>query len=344
MKKRIQHGVLLLGIIAGLAAIILYATQRGSFNWRLTPVVQGGKLNVRLLRKTITHEFERGEDPQTTYEYLKRFFSTYDISIQHQSAHVFGEVLFEQMGTAGIRVCDSDFAFGCFHSLFGKAIAALGIGVVSQLEQGCIEAYGPGGLGCVHGIGHGLGEYFGQQNIKKQLEICSKLSWKGTLFGCSDGVFMEYHFPSDVQAAQITTGVMPVAPGDEYDPCVTAGSLYERSCYFSLPTWWVDALKKDEVRMNALCGGLSDDDSKRFCFLGVGYAIAPVLDYDTQETQRRCDHMTGDDNQLLCRAGAAFAFFVNEQERPRASGMCEGLGERVSECVQTSQLLLLQEL
>lgn len=329
--------------LGGLIVLLVFLLISVIPSWRLAHVVDNGELNIPLLRKVLASEFAHGRDPQEIYELVKKTTAGNNIGVQHQAAHVFGEVLFDYMGSSGVRVCDNELSFGCFHSLFGRAIAAGGVSIVSTLEAGCIEAYGLGGLGCVHGIGHGLGEYFGPQRIREQLEMCKTLSWKGTLFGCSDGVFMEYHFPSDVQATRITTGVMPVATGEEYDPCLKVGNLYQSSCYFSLPSWWVDALKQDEVRMDGLCQGVADAELQRYCFLGVGYAMAPVLRYDTQEVQRRCDHMTGDDNQLLCRAGAAFAFFVNEQERPRAAGMCEGLGDEVLECVQTSQLLRMQE-
>ena len=35
--------------------------------------------------------------------------------IAHALAHLFGHLIYEQLGDAGISVCDSSFGYGCFH-------------------------------------------------------------------------------------------------------------------------------------------------------------------------------------------------------------------------------------
>lgn len=319
MKYLIIAGIVLVAIFSGLSLM-----GRPVF-------VRHGEIQIQELRRSLAGEFSRGEDPQDIYMRLKHAFALEHLGIQHQAAHVFGELLYDYRGTEGVWVCDTDFSFGCFHSLFGRAIAQEGIGVISLLEQSCMDAYGPGGLGCVHGIGHGLGEYFGPERIGEQLEICKSMQWQGSLFGCSDGVFMEYHFPTDVTAQQVTTSTMQISLGNEYDPCTKTGDLYAGACYFSLPSWWIDVLERDIGRMRTLCDAVRGDDNRRYCRLGIGYAVAPVFRYDIGEVKHLC---AGD---VLCLAGASFGFFVNETERMNAPAVCDG----TPGCTEASDLLSL---
>ena len=153
---------------------------------------------------------------------------------------------------------------------------------------------------------------------------------------------MEYHFPADVTAEKATTRVMPLIAGDEYNPCPIIGNIYTSSCYFSLPSWWIDVLQKDEKKMEELCSDAPGQTVQRFCFLGIGYAFAPALQYDVAAVEQRCDAMEKIQEQTLCRAGASFAFFANENERINAPALCDFPGQRGKDCINAADLLALQ--
>ena len=62
-------------------------------------------------------------------EAYKRFIesASKDRVSAHQQAHAFGEALYNQLGIDGLKVCDSSFEFGCYHSFFGTAVEKEGI-------------------------------------------------------------------------------------------------------------------------------------------------------------------------------------------------------------------------
>src|SRR5688572_19501796 len=173
-----------------------------------------------------------------TYKDIQAIMGTSLPSKQHRVAHIFGELLYKKEGLQGIVVCDSNFAFGCYHSFFGSAIAQNGESIVKELDLACVEAHGPMGLGCPHGIGHGLGEYFGSAQVDKQLNICATLTWKGRYMGCQSGVFMEYNTPVMSDEKIIAPVVRPFNATSPYGICLTVPAQFQPACFLELGAWW----------------------------------------------------------------------------------------------------------
>src|SRR3989344_4146744 len=73
--------------------------------------------------------------PDTAYHEFKIEYHYKTPEIQHKAAHLFGGVLYQKAGIEGITVCDPQYAFGCYHSFFSKAIIDKGINVLIQLDQ-----------------------------------------------------------------------------------------------------------------------------------------------------------------------------------------------------------------
>lgn len=300
---------------------------------------QTGLLNLRDTRERLKAQIRR-EGTTSTYSKLKQELHGKDFRQEHMIVHLFGELLYETDGIKGITVCDDSFAFGCYHSFFGKAIAKQGLDKLKELDHECMERYGPLGLGCPHGIGHGLGEYLGPTKLIDQLEACATLSWQGLLFGCQGGVFMEYNFPVvvDQQNARATTRLYDRnAP---YAPCPTIPTRFRRACYLELTAWWQDVLHGDYEAIGALCAGLTNEGERQDCFRGIGYSAAQKLSYTIDETQTACRQVPTTEAEALCRAGAAWSFFANPEYRDQAPKLCEGLSTVfVKLCREKSDLL-----
>lgn len=307
----------------------------------MVAAVSEDAIDVPALRSAVTSEFEKGRDPQEIYARLKEAVAPYNLGIQHLAAHIFGDVLFLFEGKEGIAVCDSAFAFGCFNSLFGRVVAEAGVGVIPELEEFCHDEYGLEGPACIHGIGHGLAEYFGPTHIKEQLELCKGLSWKGLFFGCSEGVFMEYHVPSIVIVGGETGRVMPPVPDNLYDPCPSVPGLYEEQCYLVLGGWWWGELGKTEVEMDALCRAIPDEKNRQYCVLGIGKGLAPIFGYDVARLKESCDKLADSADRSVCRAGAALAFVDDPRLDATRGELCEDLVEKKELCIEKSDIATL---
>ena len=157
---------------------------------------------------------------------------------QHGIAHIFGEVLYKTTGLSGITVCDNSFAFGCFHGFLFNAIADKDIASINDLDRMCIEKFGEYNLGCQHGIGHGIAEHYGSQNLDQSLDACATLSWKHRLMGCSGGVFMEYMMPSLSGKGAGSVQVNPLTPNDPYAPCDNIKHQFKPECFYNLGNYF----------------------------------------------------------------------------------------------------------
>ena len=322
-----------------LVMILINGIGRRSDAYVLGDIVQDDKLNTPALRTRLIADFEQGKAPAEIYDNLKIMLADSPSQIFHPAAHAFGELLFTYVDLEGIGVCDASLAYGCFHSFFAQAIATKGIDVVSQLDAACNRQFEmQDDSGCAHGIGHGLGEYFGPQGIIQQLEICKTLSRKKLLFGCSDGVFMEYHFPTIAESGSFMTERLPIEKGNEYLPCAQIGDLYRHACYMSLPSWWRDLLAQDAYAMAALCEGIEGGLDREYCFLGIGYAMAPTMSHDIPTLKGYCGRLAAP-LDLYCVVGASAGLAEDVPGGDSIGALCEGLGERIPACVEKSDML-----
>ena len=243
---------------------------------------------------------------------------------QHTQAHLFGEVVYEKEGLEGMTVCDGSFGFGCYHSFLGRAITDHGPDVVKKLDASCVEKYGPGGIGCFHGIGHGLLSYFGYSlaAVERALSSCSTLSWKRPLGGCADGVFMEYNFrimetnPADRSRAFSIEG--------KYQPCNKL-NLYQEGCYFGLPAWWATVLPNDATlpaRLGGYCSEVSKSNMQRACYRGIGYGILPEVQFDVRLGGQFCNSAADGKARVWCREGLAWGFYADPATRDKTESAC----------------------
>ncbi|MBI3577176.1 hypothetical protein HY086_04020 [Candidatus Gottesmanbacteria bacterium] len=326
------YSIGLIGIIIVLSTMLLSIAER-PYSLR----------NVGVLRKEIDARIKKHGAP-VAYKELVAQISKEPSSKKHTPMHVFGEVLYSVVGISGIGICDASFGFGCFHGLFGKAVAGGGVGIIDALDKACIATFGPQGLGCPHGIGHGLGEYFGPTKLLEQLATCATLSWKGTYHGCQSGVFMEYDYPTVVGEDSATTSTRQYKEADSFSPCFSVPKKFQQACFFELPAWWWDTLSHDVKKMGTLCDQIQEIGLRESCFLGIGAGFVPRIDYVLPATIATCHLMPNTTSETLCRAGAGWAFFANPVYRPQAQSVCGGLSiKNESVCISRYQRISIGE-
>ena len=279
--------------------------------------------------------------PQAYKEFLAAYSSA-PPDTQHAAAHVMGHVLYLTLGIKGLPVCDSSFSFGCYHQFFTDALTNKGLSIIPELDQACIATYGPLGTGCQHGIGHGLVEYFGYQDsaLLKELSMCRKTTVANEYFGCSSGVFMQYNEPIDLSGAVVATTFRTEDPKDIFAPCDTiVPPAFQKSCYFSLPQWWLGFSGHDFKQVGAQCAQ-APAAYQESCFMGIGTVVAPSEKYNVADTLAICNGMPDQRANLLCRSSASWALFAMPAYRSHAAELCAGLDAADQKlCVQKSDLI-----
>lgn len=275
---------------------------------------------------------------QNAYEEFKVFNHKAPFEKQHLETHIIGELLYEYEDVEGIIVCDSSFGFGCYHGFFGTALADQGIGIVSKLDKICIDTYGPLGGGCIHGIGHGIIEYMGYDNLSGALEVCKETTQITKTIGCTSGVFMEYNTPLVFSDNNVRTGLLPFDPESPYGACTEVAKEFQASCYFELAQWWSAVLNDDNEKMATLCDGVSDLENRKYCTLGVGSMIAISSRFDVTESIRKCSFVSPDE-ETICLAGVTWSFFADPKHKEEARELCDGLSYNERElCILEADL------
>lgn len=271
------------------------------------------------------------------YQEFKRAYADRHFSDQHIAAHVMGALLYRELGVAGLRTCDEAFAFGCYHSFFGTALAEIGPDGIRDFDRQCIEQFGPYGTGCQHGIGHGIMEYVGPRRIDDALRLCEGTTVVHPLLGCTSGVFMEYNTPIAIGTTASQT-LREIDPGNPLAPCPALAERFRASCYFELAPWWKNFF--DYEAIGRLCAELAAPGEREACLLGIGHIIAPFTAYDLTASRRECRRMPTEDDEVLCRAGLYWGYFIVPERRPLAEGACTELKpDERSRCLTRGRLV-----
>ncbi len=295
-------------------------------------LTSGTSLDIKQLREQWNKDFEKNS-PQTVYANFKTQLQNQNFANQHLAAHLFGQVLYQKMGIDGIKICDSSFAFGCYHAFFGSAITDKGLSVLPVLDKGC-TASGEGAVGCQHGIGHGLLEFLGKDKLKEALNYCDSLTKLNPYFGCSSGVFMEYNEPIELGENTAVTRIRELDKNTPYDPCDKLDKKFQESCYHGLPQLWDKTFDKDYARIAQLCSNLSDSTNRVACYNGIGSVAAPSSDYQTDGTIAKCDLISEINGRNICKVTAAWSFLP--QNRAGADAICKDLPAEVKKQCPTS--------
>lgn len=270
-------------------------------------------------------------DVQDAYRIFKERYASETQAVQHQAAHLFGEALYAKGGLDLFSVCDQSFGFGCFHSFISLALKDHGESVAKDLDAKCVAAYGEQGLGCSHGVGHGLLSYFGYDlpALTKALSLCESLTWNHPYGGCKDGVFMEYDFQTMAQGDG--GSLRRVDLNNPHAPCNEVDKRSRVACYFGLPALWMATNVAGIDGMAAWCRQIKNGNERAACYRGIGYAYAPSVSFSTSKIISACDQLSTDEGRLQCREGGAWMLYADPALRETAKDVCTiGLSDQLS--------------
>jgi hypothetical protein len=256
------------------------------------------------------------------YAELKRTYAGTSFDKNHNAAHLFGESLYDVEGIPAVAACDTSFNFGCYHGFFTTAVAAEGLGVVSALDAACGGVAVPGASACQHGLGHGILEYVGHDQLVKALTECGRTHQPDPLAGCTGGVFMEYNVPLiGNEDGSFSIGARPLTEEGAYAPCLALPEQFKGSCIQELPQWWQQVIGPDFTRMGELCANVGGEEYQRICIAGVGKIIPSAADYSVAGAERRCAAMPREWYDT-CIMQASWAFETNTESYEEARELC----------------------
>ncbi len=293
----------------------------------------------------IVADFKSHTGPEA-YALFKKRNDPMPHGVQHEYAHLFGQKLYETVGIPGVAICDADFAFGCYHSFFGRALMENGTDIIFELEEACIEAHGAKGLGCQHGIGHGVLAELGPKELNNALEICIQLAWKGPLGGCMSGVFMEYNFNTINNDKP-----RPYNAEDPFAPCTDLDKKFSQSCHFELPQWWASAYRmgytEDSVDTEKIytqiaenCSLVPDTENKISCYRGLGNHIAGTFEYTAEEIKNNCALGKQEEGRTHCLEAAAWLLSWEPKYKDSWEELCSDLtGESQRICLSGKEMI-----
>ncbi|MBY0539746.1 hypothetical protein K2P56_04975 [Patescibacteria group bacterium] len=271
------------------------------------------------------------------YEDFKIKNARTEESLQHVYAHIIGEKIFEKEGVSGISVCDASFGFGCYHGFFGRALSEGGVETITELNSVCLEKFGPLGAGCQHGIGHGILEYVGYQDVTSALALCEKTTHVVPLLGCVSGVFMEFNTPLVSTGDGLTPSSRLYDLERPYMPCDEVDIRYKKSCYFELGGWTHAVFPSEYTSAADFCQNAPPPYAVE-CSRGFGAILLPSVRYDMQRSLDACDAFS-DQNRIACRGGVAWAFYADPGQRNRTLAACEmKLPSDSAECLKFADL------
>lgn len=148
---------------------------------------------------TRLEEVAESDGASIAWQFVLQTYNTPEGTIgnPHDLAHLVGHLIYEEQGLRGLSVCDTSFAFGCYHGLMEVALYDEDGGTyeerLASSQAGCRilgDDSSPTYWSCIHGIGHGIATYR-DHDISRSLSDCDLLDEKIRTY-CHDGVFMEF--------------------------------------------------------------------------------------------------------------------------------------------------------
>lgn len=267
-----------------------------------------------------TQESLRRVGATNTYALMKKLFATEIPSHSiHSVMHIVGEELYTFYGLSGVRTCDDAFLFACYHGFFTRALSERGLSIMDQLQIACLRNKKED-QGCMHGLGHGILAYLGNKSFTEASRVCWNVSTSKTngINGCIGGVTMEYDLENTDDAR--VWNPRPLTPQGYFVPCSLLPANESPSCYFQHVQWW-ERIVRDFSTIGKLCNTISDIESQRQCFRGIGN-IAAGKDYSFENIINRCSQMPTQEGNNQCRIGAAWSYMLSPYDKSRYRELC----------------------
>lgn len=255
--------------------------------------------------------------------------SVLDYYAAHGLSHIIGEELYDREGWDGIAFCTQDFGFGCFHGFSGAALFDGGLGATEKLSAACTNLQRGDYLGCIHGIGHGILAYLGNDNLAQALNACESAQRDEVVGGCFGGVIMEYNY--NTMQSQAGIELRPFSETEAYSPCVSLDDQYTPACYYELPSWWYASFESmgsaDSAgiftRIGQLCSDIQDEASRTVCFRGTGNVVGPRSDMQVVRMKEWCNEMPANNTRDLCYSEALGHLLNTDEGAKELRALCE---------------------
>jgi hypothetical protein len=332
MKKILL--LLFLIVLAALLATKYYTKYFTYGTFQKTSLTPEG---IASLRKEMAGMI-KSMGPEAAYAAVKERYRAADEAIEpHNGAHLFGEVLYDFGGYENIRYCDDTYEWGCYHGIFTRAMQDVGIAAIEKFFLTCKELTGKNLLGCQHGVGHALGQYFLPSELVHQLDICNEHGWYGPL-GCGGGVFMEYNLSHFFGSGASNATPRAANPQDPFYPCFDIPKNYTSGCVYRLGEWWLEYIKGDLAQADGYCDKLPSADLREYCWLGLGQAVTDHFNGDVESIIADCDKLKTYASKLYCRVGAAWALRLADDEQS-VHRVCTGYNTCVDDVGQAQRKL-----
>lgn len=213
----------------------------------------------------------------------------------HDLAHFLGGRIFKERGLAGLTLCDTTFAFGCYHG-FAEAAFTGSLDRLPELASAC-EALGRKESGpwasCIHGIGHGVSTYYASNDLSAALGACDALA-QGATF-CHDGVFMEMSFSASPRFYR---------RDDVLYPCTAVEPRYQQACARNQPHVMQRLLGLDRQAVAAACAtqppAIADP-----CIDALGFAATNESQGNAEKIVAACENLPTPLLSAKCTTAAA---------------------------------------
>lgn len=327
-----KHKKKIIGVMLIFLCGILLITVRfqGQHTVRIPQFEKDKKVNFLTFRNQWKEIINSSSDGTKNYSDFKRSAMNASVSDAHFSAHIFGELLFDKWGEKAIKICDTAYEYGCYHGVAVEAISKKGTSVISTFIQTCKELASSNANNlmapCIHGIGHGIVEYFGHSENKLliALKACSKDD-PYTNRICYSGVFMEYNVPILVTDTDVSVTNRPLIKGKEYSPCTTIPQMYQASCYEQISQWWPIFYHNDLAKVAELCSKVMGEENKMGCYRGMGDFIAMRSNFKGVIAKTKCEKIKSPEGQFQCKDEAYGVLFYHPQKHDDIKRICNGL-------------------
>ncbi len=282
------------------------------------------------------------KDPSKAWLFIKQKFiiNGQVVGNAHGFAHIVGNASFKKSGIEGIKICDSSFAFGCFHGVTESMLLSGGLSKVKEIENECLQLFPKDKTqdytGCIHGTGHGLFEWE-TGDLKKALLDCDIISHENRQY-CYDGVFMENS--NELKDRTI----------DEKNPwklCFNLESRYHRNCarYQSQIFLGQFGSPNSPTLVGRYCSVAPSSLLKNTCYESLGYYVAQTNLGKPDLIFQSCSKMPDTDGREMCTKGGAVETVFQKYEGFKDSSiiLCKKLREpNQSLCLNNIENMLSQ--
>jgi hypothetical protein len=216
-------------------------------------------------------------------------------TVGHMINHETGLYFYKTEGMKGLSECKDYFTYSCYHGFFAAMTLDRGLSDLPAIAKICAgESDRNTQLQCAHGVGHGLLDSVGYQELPQALALCKETfsSDKAEISLCFDGIAMENNRPP-----------FTVPPPDHWYeasdpmyPCdapeiVSLGahnSCWHTQSYNLLRAAAYPQIGGDVGKAERYCDSLSDQNDAHICRVGIGRSLFARVGFDIQNARATC--------------------------------------------------------